>query len=139
MRDTMLMAYAKDVLLMTEEDLNKITPEQEQEFKNAFENMMKYRLVAEVSFSKYCAAGLKMGQRIVITGSQIDISASDCPLCPGVLAPLAGRSQVFLDRCSQNSDMTAPMGAVACVDPGLDAGGLGSVVMKVWIEPIAVL
>lgn len=136
MKDPMLRAYAKDVLEMSDEDLAKITPEQEQEFKNAFENMMKYRLVAEVASSKYCAAGLKVGQKIIITGSQIDTDASDCPLCPGVLGALASRTQVYLDRCSNNSNMTAPMGAIACVDPGLDAGGLGSVSMKLRIELI---
>jgi len=137
MKDPMLEAYAKNVLEMSDEDLAKITPEQEEEFKNAFENMMKYQLVAEVASSKYCAAGLKVGQRIIITGSLIDTAASDCPLCPGVLGPLVGVSQVYLDRCSNNSNLTAPLSAIACVDPGLDAGGLGSVSMNVRIEPIS--
>jgi hypothetical protein len=137
MKDQMLIAYAKDVLEVSDEDLAKITPEQEREFKNAFENMMKYRLVAEVATSKYCAAGLKVGQKIVVTGSRIDTQASDCPLCPGLLGGLAGKTQVYLDRCSNNRDLTAPLGGLACVDPGLDAGGLGSVTMKVRIEPIS--
>jgi uncharacterized repeat protein (TIGR04076 family) len=137
MKDPMLIAYAKDVLEVTDADLAKITPQQEQEFKNAFENMMKYQLVAEVTKAKYCAAGLKVGQKIIITGSRIDTGASDCPLCPGLLGALAGKTQVYLDRCSNNNDLMAPMGAIACVDPGLDAGGLGSVNMKVRIEPIS--
>jgi hypothetical protein len=136
MKDPMLIAYAKDVLEVSDEDLAKITPEQEQGFKNAFENMMKYRLVAEVATSKYCAAGLKVGQKIIVTGSRIDTVASDCPLCPGMLGPLAGKTQVYMDRCTNNGNLTAPMGGIACVDPGLDAGGLGSVSMNVRIEPI---
>ncbi|RJP14351.1 MAG: hypothetical protein C4520_21810 [Candidatus Abyssobacteria bacterium SURF_5] len=136
MKDPMLLAYAKDVLEVSDEDLAKITPAQEQEFKNAFENMMKYKMVAEVTKSKYCAAGLKVGQKIVITGSRIDTEASDCPLCPGLLGGLATKTQVYLDRCSTNGDMTAPMGAIACLDPGLDAGGLGSVSMILRIEPV---
>jgi uncharacterized repeat protein (TIGR04076 family) len=137
MKDPMLLAYAKDVLEMSDEDLAKITPEQEQEFKNAFDNMMKYRLVAEVVKSKYCSAGMKVGQKIVVTGTVIDTAASDCPLCPGMLGPLTTWTQVYLDRCSNNSNLTAPMGTVACLDPGFDAGGLGSVAMEVRIEPIA--
>ena len=137
MKDQMLIAYAKDVLGVSNEDIAKITPEQEQEFKNAFENMMKYRLVAEVATSKYCAAGLKVGQKIVFSGTTIDTGASDCPLCSGVLGPLAGKTLVYLDRCSNNANLTAPMGAISCVDPGFDAGGLGNVSMKVRIEPIS--
>jgi hypothetical protein len=136
MKDPMLIAYAKNVLEMSDEDMAKISPEQEQEFKIGFENMMKYQLVAEVASAKYCAAGLKVGQKIVISGSRIDTNASDCPLCPGMLGALAGKSQVFFDRCVNNGDMTAPMGAVACVDPGLDAGGLGCASMKVRVELI---
>ncbi len=136
MKDPMLIAYAKDVLEVSDEDLAKITPEQEQEFKNAFENMMKYRFVAEVAKSKYCSAGLKVGQKIIITGSQIDVEASDCPLCPGMLGPLTSMVQIYLDRCIHNRNLTAPLSAVSCMDPGLDAGGLGNVSMTVRIEPM---
>ena len=137
MKDPMLVAYAKDVLEMSDEDMAKITPKQEEEFKIGFANMMKYQLVAEVTSAKYCAAGLKVGQKIVISGSRIDTDASDCPLCPGMMAALAGKSQAFFDRCVTNGDMTAPMGAIACADPGLDAGGLGSASMRIRVEPIS--
>jgi len=137
MVDPMIQMVAKDMLEMSDEDIAKISPEQEREFKNALENMMKYQFVAEVATSKYCAAGLKVGQKIVVKGSAIDTEASDCPLCPGALGSLMGPIQVYLDRCSNNWDMTAPMSAVSCVDPGFDAGGLGNVTMKLRIEPIS--
>lgn len=136
MKDPMLIAYAKDVLQVSDEDLAKITPEKEQEFKNAFENMMKYRLVAEVAKSKYCSAGLKPGQKIIISGTLIDTEASDCPLCPGMLGPLASMAQIFLDRCSTNRGLPGSLGAVSCMDPGFDAGGLGNASMTVRIEPV---
>ena len=137
MRDPVLMAFAKDVLGMSDEDISKVTPEREQEFKNAMENMAKYRLVAEVVKSKYCAAGLQVGQKIVLNGVQIDKEASDCPLCVGAISPLSGSLSVYLDRCQNNRDLTAPLGGAACLDPGMEAGGLGSVLFDVRIEPVS--
>jgi uncharacterized repeat protein (TIGR04076 family) len=137
MRDPMLMAFAKDMLGMTEEDIATITPEQELEYKNTMENMAKFRIVAEVVKSKYCAAGLQVGQKFVFSGVQIDGEASDCPLCVGAIAPLQRILAVYLDRCARNADVEAPLGGVACVDPGLEVGGLGTVLFDVRIEPTA--
>jgi len=136
MQDPMIEAIARDMLGMSEEDIARITPEQEQEFKNVIENITKYRLVAEVVKSKYCSAGLQVGQKIVFNGSQIDKEATDCPLCVGAIAPLDRSLLVYLDRCQQNRDITAPMGGVTCSDPGMDVGGVGNVLMSVRIEPI---
>ena len=135
MKDSGMTAVAKNVLGMSDEDIEKITPEQEQGFKNAIENMGKYQLVAEVVKSKYCAAGLQVGQKMVVTGATIDPEATDCPLCVGAIAPLERANAVYMDRCERGGDMTAPLGGFACIDPGLDAGGLGSVLFDVRIEP----
>ena len=137
MRDPVLTAFAKDMLGMSDEDIARVTPEQELEYKNTMENMAKYRIVAEVAKSKYCAAGLQVGQKLVFNGVQIDGGASDCPLCVGAIAPLARTLGVYLDRCSRDSDVTAPVGGVACIDPGMDVGGLGTVLFNVRIEPIS--
>lgn len=136
MRDPMLTAFAKDMLKMSDEDIEKVPLEQEQDFKNAMENFAKYRLVAEVVKAKYCAAGVQVGQKFVLNGVQIDKDASDCPLCVGLIAPLERAWAVFLDRSYKNRDLTAPLGGVRCVDPGLDAGGLGSVLLDVRVEEI---
>jgi uncharacterized repeat protein (TIGR04076 family) len=136
MQDPMIEAMARDMLGMSDEDMARITPQQEEEFKNLIANMTQYRLVAEVVKSKYCSAGLQVGQKIVFNGSQIDKEATDCPLCVGAIAPLDRSLLVFLDRCQQNRNITDPMGGVTCSDPGMDAGGLGNVLMSVRIEPI---
>ena len=136
MRDPVLMAFAKDVLNMSDEDIEKINPEQEQEYVNTMKNMAAYRIVAEVVKSKYCAASLQVGQKIVFSGVQIDKDASDCPLCVGALAPLARTLSVYLDRCGRDSDVGAQVGGVACIDPGLDVRGLGNVLFDVRIEPV---
>jgi len=135
MKDPVMLAIAKNVLGMSDEDIEKVTPEQEREFKSSIENMAKYRIVAEVVKSRYCAAGLKVGQKIVIDGAAIDKEATDCPLCVGAIAPLERANAVYMDRCAQGRDITAPLGGVACIDPGFEAGGLGSVLFEVRIEP----
>jgi uncharacterized repeat protein (TIGR04076 family) len=137
MKDPGMIAVAKNVLGMSDEDIEKITPEQESEFKTSIESMGKYQLVAEVVSSKYCAAGLKVGQKIVVKGATIDAEATDCPLCVGAIAPLVRANAIYMDRCGRGRDMTAPLGGFACIDPGLDAGGLGSVVFEARIEPIS--
>jgi uncharacterized repeat protein (TIGR04076 family) len=133
----MLMAFAKDVLGMPDEDVAKVSPEREEEYKNQLENLGRYRIVAEVIKSRYCAAGVQAGQKIVLSGVQIDRDASDCPLCVGAIAPLQRTLAVYLDRCARNKDITAPLGGMACIDPGLDAGGLGTVLFDVRIEEVA--
>jgi uncharacterized repeat protein (TIGR04076 family) len=136
MRDPVILAFAKDMLGMSEEDIAKVTPEKEREYKNAMENMAKYRIVAEVVKAKYCTALLEVGQKIVFSGVQIDKDASDCPLCVGAIAPLYSTLSVYLDRCFHNRDITAPLSGAACTDPGIEVGGLGSVLFEVRIEPV---
>ncbi len=87
--------------------------------------------------SRYCAAGLQVGQKIVLSGVQIDKDASDCPLCVGAIAPLASRLGTYLDRCAHNRDVTARIEGIACIDPGIEVGGLGTVLFNVRIEPVA--
>jgi uncharacterized repeat protein (TIGR04076 family) len=137
MKDPAILAIAKNVLGMSDEDIEKVTPEQEQEFKNSIENMGKYQLVAEVVKSRYCAAGLQVGQKMVVKGAAIDPEGTDCPLCVGAIDGLVRANAIYLDRCGQGRDVTAPLGGFACIDPGLDAGGLGSVVFAARIEPIS--
>ena len=135
MKDPAMRAVAKNVLGMSDEDIEKVTPEQEREYKNSIENMGKYRLVAEVVKSKYCAAGVQVGQKIVIDGAAINAEETDCPLCVGAIAPLERANAVYMDRCAQGGEMTAPLAGVACIDPGFEAGGLGSVLFDVRVEP----
>jgi hypothetical protein len=139
MKDPMLRSVAKELLDMSEEDMARVTPEQERGYKNAVANMGKYRLVAEVAKSKYCTAGCKVGQKVVINvdASQIDTAASDCPLCPGAIASLSRSTVVLFDRYVQNRDITASLENVDCIDPGFENGGLGSVVFQVRVEPIS--
>ena len=133
----MMIGLARDMLGMSDEDIANVTPEKEQELRNQMENLSKFRLVAEVVKSKYCVVGAKVGQRIVLNGVQVDQEATDCPLCVAAIAPLLRCLNIYLDRCAHGRDIAAPMAGITCDDPGLEVGGLGSISMKVRVEPIS--
>ena len=137
MTDEELIALAKDMFGMSDEDIARVSAEEREAYKNFFANSSRYRLVAEVVKSKYCVAGVQVGQKIAFNGVQIDKQASDCPLCVGAIAPLSRHLAVYTDRCYRGGDMTAPLPGLNCVDPGIDAGGFGNVQMKVRIEPLS--
>ena len=125
---------------VSDEDLAKVGPELVRGLTKSAENMVNYRLVFEVVKSKNCLYGVQKGQKIVISGSAIDTTASDCPLCMGLVAPLLPSTIVFYDRCI-NGNLSDPMPeGVHCIDPGVDcpeAGGLGQVVVTARIEPVS--
>jgi hypothetical protein len=88
-QDEMLKGFLGGHLGMSEEDMEKITPEQEEELRNVGSKAGKYRVVAEVVNSEYCSAGLKPGQKYVIDPAQmVNMGESTAPLCLGALAPL---------------------------------------------------
>jgi hypothetical protein len=131
MKDPMMLAVARNVLGMSEEDIQKVTPEQEREYKTSIENMGKYRLVAEVVKSRYCAAGLKVGQKIVINGAAIDKEATDCPLCVGRCAAQQVTRSTWTVRAGATRRL---LGGVACIDPASRPAGSG-VLFDVRVDP----
>jgi uncharacterized repeat protein (TIGR04076 family) len=136
-QDEMLKGFLVGHLGMSDEDLAKITPEQEEELKNVGSKAGRYRVVAEVVNSEYCSAGLKTGQKYVIDpAQQINLGESTAPLCLGALAPLGQRMEVYLDRMGHHENMTATLRGFRCTDPGFGKGGLGTVEFKVSIEEV---
>ena len=95
----------------------------------------KYRIIAEVVKSKYCNAGLKVGQRFVFSAmpSMLLAEESDAPLCIKALAPMGNMMFGFWDRLSGCIDPNEGMWThVQCMDPGIESGGLGNVQFKVY-------
>lgn len=137
--DEMLKGFLVGQLGMSDEDMEKITPEQEEELKSVGSKAGRYRVVAKVVDSKYCSAGLKPGQKYVIEpAQQINLGESTAPLCLGALAPLGYRMEVYLDRMghSADKDMTSGLRGFRCTDPGIGLNGLGTVEFKVSIEEV---
>jgi uncharacterized repeat protein (TIGR04076 family) len=136
-QDEMLKGFLGGHLGMSDEDMAKITPEQEEELKAVGSKAGKYRVVAEVVNSEYCSAGLKPGQKYVIDpAQQVNMGESTAPLCLGALAPLGQRMEVYLDRMGHHENMTATLRGFRCTDPGFGKGGLGTVEFKVSIEEV---
>lgn len=97
--------------------------------------LMKYKIIAEVTESKYCTAGLKIGQKYTFQAlpAMLLPEESDCPLCVRAIAPIGNMLGGIWDKVLEGVD---PKRAeiVGCLDPGVDKGGLGHVVFKVYAQ-----
>ena len=134
-RDEGLRTMATQLFGMTEAEMNKVTPEMEEELLNAAPVVGSYRLVAEVVSARCCFAGCQPGQKLVVDNLiQINTQESTAPLCLGALAPLIDKAHLLGDRMNHKGPVTAHMSGFRCVDPGLDLGGLGTVEFKVRVE-----
>ena len=108
-----------------------------QKFFARINEIAKHRIVAEVIEARYCAAGIKVGQKIVIEGGALVPEKSTAPLCMRGLAPLTGFVNTILEKIIAGEDPNDRVFRVAaCLDPGLDAGGLGKVKFDVRVETV---
>jgi uncharacterized repeat protein (TIGR04076 family) len=101
------------------------------------QELAKYKIIAEVTESKYCSAGLKLGQKYIFNTMPAVLLAqeSDCPLCMRALGPIAHLMIGFWDRIVEGINPNQGMWYMAeCLDPGINRGGLGHVVFKVYAQ-----
>jgi uncharacterized repeat protein (TIGR04076 family) len=106
-------------------------------FFTRIEDVVKARIIAEVVESKYCAAGLKKGQVFVIEGGALVPEKSTAPFCMRAIGPLTGFVNTILEMIVAGEDPNDRVFRVAeCMDPGLEAGGLGKVKFDVRVEPV---
>jgi len=100
----------------------------------------KYRIIAEVTESKYCGAGCKVGQKYVFQSipNLLLVNESDCPLCIKALGPVSELMHGLWERIVEGLEPNEGMGQYArCLDMGLKYGGLGSVAFRVYAQKIA--
>jgi uncharacterized repeat protein (TIGR04076 family) len=97
---------------------------------------VKRRVIAEVIESQGCHAQHKVGDRFVMTaGGQL--IAQDCPkrMCMFALGPVSAVLPAIYERLISGSDPNwERFNIVQCTDVGLDKGGWGKVLMKVYVE-----
>lgn len=101
------------------------------------QELMMYKIIAEVTESKYCSAGLKVGQKFTFRPlpAMLLPDESDCPLCIRAIGPISNLITGFWDRIVSGVDPNEGMWNLAeCMDPGVDRGGLGHVVFKVYAQ-----
>ena len=98
---------------------------------------MKTRIVAEVIESTYCAAGIQVGQTIVIQAGALIPEKSTAPLCMRAIGPLTDFVNTILEKIVAGEDPNDRVFMTAeCLDPGLGSGGLGKVKFRVRVESV---
>ena len=97
--------------------------------------LMKYRIIAEVTESKYCSAKVKPGQKYVFQSIPAMLLAeeSDCPLCARAIAPVATALGKIWEKIIEGTNPLEEE-LVGCLDPGVENGGLGHVVFRVYAQ-----
>ena len=99
-------------------------------------DFVKCRVVAEVIESQNCHAKHKVGDRFVMTaGGQL--ITEECPkrMCMFALGPVSTILPAIYERLQTKSDPDRDRyNIVQCTDVGLDKGGWGKVLMKVYVE-----
>lgn len=97
---------------------------------------VKNRVIAEVIESQHCHAGHRVGDRFVMTaGGQL--IAEECPkrMCLFALGPVSNQLPAVYERLLAKSDPDGQaFNIVQCTDVGLDKGGWGKILMKVYVE-----
>jgi uncharacterized repeat protein (TIGR04076 family) len=97
---------------------------------------VKSRVIAEVIEAHHCHAGHRVGDRFVMTaGGQL--IAEECPkrMCLFALGPVSNLLPAVYERLLAKSDPECrAYNIVQCTDVGLDKGGWGKILMKVYVE-----
>jgi uncharacterized repeat protein (TIGR04076 family) len=101
-------------------------------------DFVKCRVIAEVIESHGCHARHRVGDRFVMTAGGQLIS-DECPqrMCMFALGPVSSMLPVIYERLITKSDPDFErFNIVQCTDVGLDKGGWGKILMKVYVEKI---
>lgn len=129
-----IRAFMKAYLGITDEALDKMSPSYTKMI-SATPELLKWKIIAEVTQSEYCMHQCKVGDKLVFSGHAVSPEESNCPLCLGALAPLMDCLHIMWDRIFDGRD---PNGSWVthsqCCDVGLQHGGLGRVFFKVYAE-----
>jgi uncharacterized repeat protein (TIGR04076 family) len=99
---------------------------------------VKSRIIAEVIESQGCHSGHKVGQKFVMDGNG-QIIAKECPerMCVFAIGALQNPVNKIYERFIAHSDpKNERTEVVQCSDVGLEKGGWGKILMKVYVEPV---
>lgn len=96
-----------------------------------------HNIIAECTFSRNCNAGHKVGDKIVLDGNGV-ILRDLCPerMCYSVIQSIAPLIYAVWERFGEDlSDVDILLPKVHCPDVGVEQGGWGETVWKVYAEP----
>ena len=134
--DEISRQIVKQAIGITDEDLEKLAPGMKKLLSDLPEKS-KWKIVAEVTESKYCFAGLKPGDKLVFNYPMLNIAESTAAPCMAAIAAVANHIAPMVDRVAEGADPNDSISAsqqVLCPDVGLEYGGLGKVVFRVYGE-----
>jgi uncharacterized repeat protein (TIGR04076 family) len=136
--DAQTREMLKGALGITDADLDRLGPNIQAVLAH-MPDFASYKFVAECTESKYCFAGIKQGQKYVFSSAPLSLlPEGDCPTCMRALAPITGILNIMMERVTSGMDPSPELfQVVECQDPGLDRGGLGHVVFKVYAQKAA--
>ncbi len=99
-------------------------------------DFVRCKIIAEVIQSKGCHAGHKVGDRIVMDGNG-QLLTRECPdkVCIFAASALHSPVSVIYERFMTQSDPKHEQSSVVqCSDVGLENGGWGKILMRVFVE-----
>ena len=134
--DELSRQILKQAINISDEDLERLPPGLKK-LVSDLPAKTKWRVVAEVTESKYCFAGLKPGDKFVFNYPVLNIAESTAPPCVAAIASLANYLAVIVDRVAEGVDPNDWIYAgqqFECPDVGLEHGGLGKVYFKLYAE-----
>jgi uncharacterized repeat protein (TIGR04076 family) len=99
-------------------------------------DFVKARVIAEVIESHGCHSQHRVGDKFVMTaGGQLIAEESPKRMCMFALGPVAHQLPAIYERLVTKSDpQFERFNIVQCTDIGLDKGGWGKILMKVYVE-----
>ncbi len=134
--DEMSRQIVKEAIGITDEDLAKLSPGMERILSN-LPDKARWKIIAEVTESKYCFARLKPGDKFVFNFPVLNVAESTAAPCMEAIAPLANQIRALALSAADGGDPNESVLAtqqVSCWDVGVDHGGLGRVMFKVYAE-----
>ena len=95
--DEVSRQIVKQAIGITDQDLARLSPGMNKLLTDLPEKM-KWKIIAEVTESKYCFAGLKPGDKFVINFPVLNVSESSAAPCIEAIAPLTNHIRAMVDR-----------------------------------------
>lgn len=125
------LGYTDEEIAIYRSDPNKV---------KAMERAPKFathNIVAECVVSHNCNAGHKVGDKIVMDGTGV-LLRDQCPerMCHSVIQVIVPSIYAIWERFGEDlSDVSILLDRVHCPDVGIERGGWGETVWRVYAEP----
>ena len=123
---------------VTEDQIAKLHSGEAKLFNNVMKTV-KYQTVAEVIKSEHCFAQAQVGDKLVFDPF-LNPAKSKGVMCPRALLPVVAQIgaiwELAIERASSGKEDPPEIvwRHIRCLDPGIENGGLGGVVYKIYME-----